>query len=237
MFKKVEWYESKDLSIFHHFSFNRRIKKDHVRKLVESMKIHGFKGVIQIVEASFVDGKVRYYVADGQHRLAAAKQLGLAVRFEITKIKTKEDAIEFVATLNSSSENWGATNYLYSWYDSGKYEYIVLKEILDETKFQITPVLQAFLFSGEQKEYRKGTLKFTNELFSRLLIKQLIELNAYLPSKAYCRRSVIKLMCNQKYDHKKMFKAIKNYTKLVGGFSENEKQMRLELEKLMEQNC
>jgi hypothetical protein len=34
-----------------------------------------------------------------------------------------------------------------------------------------------------------------------------------------------------------MVKAIKNYNKLVGGFSENEKQMRVELEKLMEQNC
>lgn len=237
MFKKVEWYETKNLEIFRHFSFNRRVKKERVKELVENMKGYGFIGGLQIVEASFVDGKVHYYVADGQHRLAAAKQLGLAVRFEITKIKTKEEAIEFVAALNTSSEKWGTGNFLHSWHDSGKYEYVVLKEILEETKFQITPVLQAFLFSGNQTDYRKGKLKFTNELFSRLLIKQLIELNAYLPSKAYCRRSVIRLMCNQKYDHKKMVKAIKNYTKLVGGFSENETQMRHELEKLMEQNC
>jgi hypothetical protein len=237
MFKKVECYETNDLSIFKLFSFNRQIKRQNVNNLVNSMRVHGFKGVIQVIKTKFVDGKEGYYIADGQHRLAAAKQLGLTIRFEITEIKTKQEAIKFIATLNSSSENWSASNFLDSWSDAGIVEYVKLKEVLNETKFQLTPILQAFLFTGEQKEYRNGTMKFTNESFSRLLIKQLIEGNQYLPSKAFCRRTVIKVMCNQKYDHKKMLKAMKEYNKLVGGFSENEKQLRSELEKLMEQNC
>lgn len=237
MFKKIEVFWTDDLSTLKLLPFNRRINKQRVAALVESMRKHGFNGIIQVIEITFIDGVKGYYIADGQHRWVAAKQLGLPICFQIKKIKSEREAIEFVADLNSTSVNWSATNFLDSWHKAGIEEYVKVKQIIDETGLQLTPVLQAFLFSSDQKEYRSGTMKFTNEEFSRLLIKQMIELNQFLPSKAFCRRTIVKIMCNPKYDHKKMLKAIKDYHKLVGGFSENERQLRAELERLMEKNC
>jgi hypothetical protein len=236
MFKTVNYYESNDYQIFNLFKFNRDIDKAHVKKLVRSMKLHGFKGVIQVVRTKFIDGVLRYYIADGQHRLMAAKQLGLNVRFELTELKTKKETAEFIAELNTTSKSFGANNFLDVWSDLGYVEYIKLKQVQNETGFQITPLLQAYLFSSNQDTYRKGIMTFPNECQSDKIIEQMIDCNKYLPSKAFCRRAIAKVMTNPRYDHKKMINSIKIYQKLVGNFTENETSFKLELERLMN-NC
>lgn len=237
MFKTVSYYESDDYSIFNLFPFNRNIDRTHVKRLVESMKLHGFKGVIQVVRTKFIDGELRYYVADGQHRLAAAKQLGLKVCFELTELKSKKQTADFIAELNTSAKSWGTTNFLKVWSDLEIPEYVKLKHVQNETGFQLTPLLEAYLFSSDQQTYRKGTMTFPNECNSDKIIKQMIDCNKYLPSKAFCRRAIVRVMRNPKYDHKKMVNAIKNYNKLVGDFTENERELKNELERLMTKNC
>jgi hypothetical protein len=233
MFKTVNHYETTDYSVLKLFPFNREIKRSHVKTLVENMRVYGFSSVIQVVKTNVINGIVNYYIADGQHRVEAAKQLGLAVKFNVIEFDNKLDIVDYVAKLNSSSQKFSASNYLNTWSKVEVSEYVKIESVVKETGFQITPVLEAYLFSSNQTDYRNGKMKFPNEVESDKIIKQMIETNQFLPTKAFCRRSLVRVMCNKKYDHKKMITAIKNYKKLVGNFSENELEYRKELEKLM----
>jgi hypothetical protein len=236
MFTQVTYFETKDGSIFNLLPFNRPVDKAHVRKLVESMRLHGFKGVVQIIRTKFIDGTLKYYIVDGQHRIAAAMQLGLSIRFELTELKTRKETADFIAQLNTSAKSWGTANFLSVWSSLDIQEYVKLSRIQKETGFQITPLLEAYLFTSNQDSYRKGTMTFPNEEQSDKIIKQMIDLNQYLPNKAFCRRAIVKVMLNDKYNHKKMVPAIKQYVKLVGAFTENETSLKSELDKLV-QNC
>jgi len=236
-FKNVTYFETTDYSIFKLLQFNRKVDKAHVKKLVESMKKNGFKGVIQIIKTKFIDGVMRYYVVDGQHRLAAAQQLGIPIRFELTELNTKMETAQFIAELNTSAKSWGTSNFLQVWSDMAIEEYVKLIQIQKETGFQITPLLEAYLGTSDQTDYRKGTMKFPNEENSDKIVSQMVDLNKFLPNKAFCRRAVVRVMRNPKYDHKKMKKAVSNFFDLVGGFSENERELKSQLDKLVQKNC
>lgn len=236
-FKTITYFESTDYSIFKLLPFNRVIDKAHVKTLVNSMCLHGFKGVAQIIKTNIIDGTEQYYIVDGQHRIAAAQQLGLPIRFELTKLDTKRKTADFIAELNTSAKSWGTSNFLSVWSSLQIEEYIKLERIQKETGFQITPLLEAYLFTSNQVDYRKGRMVFTNEEQSDKIIQQMVELNQYLPSKAFCRRAIVRVMRNPKYNHKKMLPAIKQYVNLVGEFTENERSLKSELEKLVKQNC
>jgi hypothetical protein len=237
MFKQVTFFETTDYSMFNLLNFNRKVDSAHVKRLVESMKVHGFKGVVQIIKTKFIDGVVRYYVVDGQHRIAAAKQLNLSVRFELTELQTRVETADFIAELNTSMKSWGTANFLTVWADLDIEEYVKLGRIQKETGFQITPLLEAYLFTSCQVLYRKGKMKFTNEIESDKIVKQMVDLNQYLPNKAFCRRAIVRVMRNPKYNHKKMLNAVKQYINLVGAFTENERSLKGELDKLVNQNC
>ena len=236
-FKTVTYFESTDYSIFKLLPFNREVDKAHVKTLVESMRLHGFKGVSQIIKTKIIDGTEQYYIVDGQHRIAAAKQLGLPIRFELTELKTKKETADFIAELNTSAKSWGTSNFLSVWSSLQIEEYVKLAKVQKETGFQITPLLEAYLFTSNQVDYRKGRMVFTNEELSDSIVQQMIELNQYLPSKAFCRRAIVRVMRNPKYNHKKMLNAVKQYVSLVGSFTENERSLKAELEKLVKQNC
>lgn len=236
-FKTVTYFESTDYSIFKLLPFNREVDKAHVKTLVESMRLHGFKGVSQIIRTKIIDGTEQFYIVDGQHRIAAAKQLGLPIRFELTELNTKKETADFIAELNTSAKSWGTSNFLSVWSSLQIEEYVKLAKVQKETGFQITPLLEAYLFTSNQVDYRKGRMVFTNEELSDSIVRQMIELNQYLPSKAFCRRAIVRVMRNPKYNHKKMLNAVKQYVSLVGSFTENERSLKSELEKLVKQNC
>lgn len=237
MFKSITFFETKEYGMFNLLSFNRVIDNAHVKELVQSMRKHGFKGVIQVIKTKFIDGTERYYIVDGQHRLTAARQLGLPIRFELTELKTKQETAEFIAQLNTSAKSWGTANFLSVWSALDIEEYVKLAKVQKETGFQITPLLEAYLYTSCQASYRKGKMKFPNENESDKIVKQMVDLNQYLPNKAFCRRAIVRVMRNPKYNHKKMLSAVKQYVQLVGAFTENERSLKAELDKLVMQNC
>ena len=236
-FEEITFFTSKDYKLFHLLPFNRDVDPTHARKLVASMKKHGFKGVLHVIKTKFVDGTVRYYVVDGQHRLSAAQQLGIKFNFELTELNTRVTTAEFIAELNTSAKSWGTSNFLDVWSALDIQEYVKLKKIQKDTGFQLTPLLEAYLFTSNHNDYRKGQMVFPNEKISDTIIAQMVDLNKYLPSKAFCRRSIVRVMRNPKYNHSKMVVAIKNYKNLVGDFTENEQCLKKELQKLMDKNC
>ncbi len=230
-------YKSKDYKLFNFLDFNRVISKPHVNLLMSEMKQHGFVGVMQVIYVKDNDGVSRYYIVDGQHRFTAAVTLGIEIKFQITELGSRRDVANLTASLNTSAKAWGTANFLSVWSSMGIKEYVKLDAIRQYSGFQITPLLEAYLENSNQMDYRKGIMKFPNESNSDMIIEQMVELNDYLPKKAFCRRTIVKVMRNPKYNHDKMRSAIINYSTLMGGFTENEKELRLELDRLLNQNC
>jgi hypothetical protein len=212
-FKEVKFLETTDYDLFHKLPFNRDVDNAHVKELVESIKKYGFKGVIQVIETSFIDGIEKFYKLDGQHRVAAARIAGVPVTFELTVCKTKRETVEMISALNNSSKAWGTKTFLNVWGSLGLEEYVMMKEIQGLTQIQITPLVMALTGSTRMVEFRKGTMSIPNEKEAKKVIKQLLELNEFLPTKAYCRRGIISVMRMEGYNHSKMMKDVRSYAK------------------------
>jgi hypothetical protein len=236
-FEEVSYLQSDKYELFDYLPFNRPVDNAHVNKLMESMKIHGFKGVIQVIKTSFIEGKVKLYILEGQHRFASAMRLGIPFKFELTELVSQHETAEFIAELNNSAKSWGTSQFLKVWSGLGIKEYVKLNKVFNDTGFQITPLIEAYTFSPNMQDFRKGSLTFVNEDESDKIIERMIELNQYLPKKAFCRRQVVRMLRNPKYNHKKMKLAIQNYIQVMGGFSENERELKKELQRLMDNNC
>lgn len=71
-------YETSNYSLFGHIGYNRDVDQKNVRKIMSSIKEHGFFGCI------FVDKDM--HIIDGQHRLEACKMLGVPVKFCIIDV-------------------------------------------------------------------------------------------------------------------------------------------------------
>jgi len=236
-FDKVTYLQSDRFEFFDYLPFNRPVDNAHVNRLMESMKTHGFKGVLQVIKTSFIEGVDKLYILEGQHRFAAAKRLGIPFKFELTELNTQKQTAEFIAELNNSAKSWGTSQFLKVWSGLNIKEYLKLNKVFNDTGFQITPLIEAYTFGTSMVEFRKGTMKFPNEKDSDKIINQMIELNQFLPKKAFCRRQVVRMMRNPKYNHNKMKVAIKNYSQVMGNFSENEKDLKKELQRLVDNNC
>lgn len=99
-----------DADLVEYLPFNRAYK---VRTyLVNSMKKWGFIGCVIAFEAN-IYGTKKIFIADGQHRIASAHSIDIPAVLKVEKvtINNVEDAVEFVAALNTAQKNW--TNYSY----------------------------------------------------------------------------------------------------------------------------
>lgn len=225
-FETVSTYKTTEYGLFNSLSFNRTVAPAHVKEIESSMKKWGFTSVINVIKTNVIDGTAKFYILDGQHRFAAAMRLKIPVQFQIKELDTKKQLVEFIADLNTNFKGWGTSQFLDIWSGLNIKEYLKLTKVFQETGFQISPLIEAYTFSGSMVDFRTGKLVFPNEKQSDELIKQLSELNQYLPSKAFIRRSIIRLMRHENYNHAKMLKAVKFYTESIGAFPENEKEVQ-----------
>lgn len=94
-------YETKNYDIFKKMPGNRDVTK--INYLKKSMKENGFMNCPIIVNEDME-------VSDGQHRLEAAKALGIPVKFVIQKYVELKETI----TLNTGQKNWTTKDFLSS---------------------------------------------------------------------------------------------------------------------------
>jgi hypothetical protein len=90
-----------DYSIFKEFLSNREIDQKHINKLVIAIQKRNLLSVNPIV----VDNEMR--IIDGQHRLEAAKILGVEIYYIMENISRKD-----ISLLNSNQKNWNAMDYI-----------------------------------------------------------------------------------------------------------------------------
>jgi len=111
-------YQTIDYSIFQRMEGNRPINQLHVKRLAKSMNERGFIPAYHIVVN---EGMI---LVDGQHRLEAAKSLGVPVFYVIQP----DIDIHINRDLNSTSKGWSVNDYLDSFVEQGLTDYIAMKE-------------------------------------------------------------------------------------------------------------
>jgi hypothetical protein len=122
--------ETIDYSIFKEFSSNREVDQKHVRRLVCAINKKNLLHVNPIV----VDENMR--VIDGQHRLAAAKILGVSIFYIKDNIQRSD-----ISMLNSNQKNWNAMDYINFYTIEKKDAYVQLSSLINHYPDMATSAL------------------------------------------------------------------------------------------------
>lgn len=113
-------YETTNYDLFHLLPENRDVVPSHVRKLV---------GMIQqknLLHLKPLDVTPDLGVIDGQHRLAAARELGLPIFYKVGEQLDDTD----ITTLNTASKNWVGSDWLKYWTVKRKPAYVALTDFM-----------------------------------------------------------------------------------------------------------
>lgn len=138
---------------YHLFSLldaNRPLNQGHVQKLVEQIRQNN------LLHIRPLDVTPELEVIDGQHRLAAAKELGLPVYYRITQQLTEAD----IASLNTASKNWLGVDYLHYWTEKGQPAYVALTDFRQRhprISFSNAKMMVSGSTNNRAADFRAGT--------------------------------------------------------------------------------
>ena len=152
------------------------VDRAHVNKLKKSMNKHGFIPS-EAITVRKIAGSRKYEVTDGQHRVQAAKELGLFVYYKIDESVT----IDILPDLQISKP-WLPVDYLKLYSVRGNENYIKLKDLCNAyNKVSITTIATLLVggaSNGIHKSFNTGemvvshydetckTLRLASELFN-----------------------------------------------------------------------
>lgn len=149
-------YVSTKYDSFRKMTGNRDVSERHKNEIIRNIKKFGY-----ISNPIAVNDRME--VVDGQHRLAALKELGLPVEYFIIRGAT---AVE-CAGLNCASKNWNTKNFIKSMADQGNSNYKLLQCLMtahprlrdcDLYGLASTPVHFGF---GTPSSISDGSLRFS----------------------------------------------------------------------------
>lgn len=160
---KIKKFDKDSYHTLNHFSFNRNF---YVREdLIEKMNIYGFTVPINIIRTDVIDGKMKNYIADGQHRALTAVFLGIEFYGIIIEkeFKNVAEIVEYVSSLNSTSRGWKALNYVEAYNHLNIPDYQVLLKIKNGCPYSVETL--ATILAGNTargsvaSRVRNGTFK------------------------------------------------------------------------------
>lgn len=141
-----------------HLPFNRNFKLR--QSLVESIKVYGFIQPIITIKTNIVDGCIKTYILDGQHRAMAAQYLDIPFyAYELSnKVKSTTELVELVAKLNNSAVAWKIEDYAVAYASLDIQDY---KELLQvNSKYGYTlPVIANMLEGSINTKKSNDTVK------------------------------------------------------------------------------
>jgi ParB-like nuclease family protein len=135
---------------------NRAIVQTNLQKVMASIKA---KNLLQFRPIIINEN---FEVIDGQHRLEAAKILGVEIYYEIDRDSHAEDMI----LLNMHQRSWGLDDYLNFYLQSGKEEYRKFEEFTQLEGLSMRQALNFLRGSSEcsRSKFKAGTFKFPSAL-------------------------------------------------------------------------
>jgi hypothetical protein len=131
------------------------VDETHVKRLVESITECNLLHMQPII----VNEKLE--IIDGQHRLSAAKRLGVEIYYQVVPNLTARDII-----LMNISKGWTLGDYLNFYVENGYPEYIKMKEFMKRHEVPLTVAMQMLSSSCRigNTDFRKGEFIFSSTL-------------------------------------------------------------------------
>lgn len=194
--------------------FNRDASAKKI--LAEKMKKHGFTQAIMLIKTDLIDGVMKIYVADGQHRALTAISMNLAFRGELlpNTFDTREALVMFVADHNNSQKPWSVTDYVKSFASVGLIEYINLIDIKKKSIFTFL-TLATMLGSTNSRSIsdplKNGKFKICRKKETLKTLEYANELMKYKPLTNRMVISLHRVMSMSIFSKKKFTKAYENY--------------------------
>lgn len=153
--------KTKDYDIFKFREDNReKIDKNHVQKLVESIKSRNLLDLRPIIVNKDME------ILDGQHRLLAAKQLGVEIYYK----KQVNFGSEEILIMNIS-KSWTCGDYLNYYVKNGFSEYIKLKNFMNKNNLNLKVALNISMgrIKAKYKDFKEGKFSFKEEDLENVL--------------------------------------------------------------------
>lgn len=117
--------KTSDYNQFKLVKTNRPISIGHVKKLMTSIKQHGYFNSKPITVNKFME------ISDGQHRFMACKELNIPVHYEIDDIGVNESMV----VLNTTSNVWRLDEFINHYAENGIFCYIELRNLINQTGY------------------------------------------------------------------------------------------------------
>jgi|ERR1700733_4969939 len=208
--------KTRDYEMFRFRKDNREeISMNHVSRLKESINSRN------LLELRPICVNAKMEVIDGQHRLIAAKALGVEIYYEIKEELAAEDII-----LMNVSKNWGGRDYLNYYVRNGYEEYMKLNEFINKNDINLKVALN--LICGRRKsvykDFKNGKFKFEGSYHAEEialcwetinLIQKRHQKTFYTKTSKFWQALFI-LVKNGNFDAKKWFNNLEKMMEKVG---------------------
>ncbi len=144
--------KTKDYDLFRFREDNREaINQAHVKRLAESIKARN------LLDLRPISVNSEYEVIDGQHRLLAAKSLGVEIYYQMQEGLKAEDII-----IMNVSKSWAQADYLNYYCKNGYQEYIKLKDFTKHHNISLKVAINIMVGYSKTaaQEFKNGKFKF-----------------------------------------------------------------------------
>ena len=143
-----------DYSIFKKHECNRPLDMSNLRKIELSIKTNNMLALRPVL----VDEEMR--VIDGQHRLKAAENLGVAIYYQVNQNSKSEDII----LLNANQKRWSIEHYIHYYAVQGNKEYLRLQKFCSEHELTYHSLFSIFRANARiYTKVRAGTFVFKDQ--------------------------------------------------------------------------
>ena len=185
VFEEVLIGSTKDYEMFKIIDANRSIKQSNVEKLMKSFKLT--KGMSKS-KPIIVDNKMN--VIDGQHRLAACKQLGIPVHYIVS-----DDTFDNIPIYNANQEKWGMEDYANYYSKKGNKSYTNILIVKDRTHASLDGCLEVLFGRGGNvnTNFKDGTFIFNADIEDSVAkVNMMLKICSVVTGKHAIKRKIVR---------------------------------------------
>lgn len=185
--------------LFKMIASNREVDSRHVNKLINAIQKKNLLHLNPIV----VNGNME--VIDGQHRLTAAKQLGIPIYYTQDSSISHDD----IAGMNSNKKNWGMMDYINYYALKGNTDFIEFNKFCNKHR-EYTPSLLQTLCSknGDRRtsDIKEGYIDISQIKHAEVVIGYLEDFKKYTPLAKAARfiEAIREISSHPEYNHERM---------------------------------
>tara|TARA_R110001606_G_scaffold389707_1_gene556045 strand:- start:81 stop:854 length:774 start_codon:yes stop_codon:yes gene_type:complete len=188
---------TEDLDRFELMRGNRPPNPQHVEHLAKNIEKFGM-----LCNPILVNEDMQ--VIDGQHRLLAAKKIGVSIYYIIVKGYN----LEQVKALNLKQKNWTKIDFLNSYADMGIESYVFIRQFMQRHLFILNTCLillearastNTYRGTGTSGKFKEGTVKLGDIKKAELYAEQLKILQSYHNLKGRFNAIMITILKNKNF--------------------------------------